>query len=60
MPARSYLSQMEIIQTFGLGAGAEESRLEVAWPDGTVEMFSGISPDQLVVLTQGSGAPIPQ
>jgi len=60
MPARSYLSQMEITQTFGLGAGAEEPRLEVGWPDGTVELFTGLSPDQLVVLSQGSGTPIPQ
>ncbi len=60
MPARSYLSQMEITQTFGLGAGAEKPWLDVTWPDGTVEMFSVVSTDQLVVLTKGSGAPIPQ
>jgi hypothetical protein len=60
MPARSYLSQVELTQTFGLGAGAEKPWLEVAWPDGTVEMFSGFSPDQLVVLTKDSGAPVAQ
>ncbi|MGI9265196.1 MAG: CRTAC1 family protein, partial [Gammaproteobacteria bacterium] len=57
-PARSYLSQTELVQTFGLGAGAGEPGLEVTWPNGTVEFFSNLPIDQLVVIKRGSGAPV--
>lgn len=59
MPTRSYLSQMEITQTFGLGSETENPSLEIAWPDGTIEFFTGILPDRIVVLTKGSGTGVP-
>lgn len=60
MPTRSYLSQIEITRTFGLGAGTERLWLEVAWPDESVETFTGISPDKPVVLKKDSGTPVLQ
>jgi hypothetical protein len=35
MPTRSYLSQVELPVTFGLGAQDEVGGLRVTWPDGT-------------------------
>jgi hypothetical protein len=35
MPTRSYLSQVEPVVTFGLGAADKVDALEVTWPDGT-------------------------
>ena len=37
MPTRSYLSQVELALTFGLGRQATVERVRVEWPDGSVE-----------------------
>jgi len=37
MPTRSYLSQVELPLTFGLGAAKTIDALRVRWPDGTVQ-----------------------
>ena len=36
-PTRSYLSQVELPVTFGLGTAATIDRLEVTWPDGATQ-----------------------
>jgi hypothetical protein len=59
-PTRSYLSQVELIQTFGLAAASDTIRLEVTWPNGSVESFVDLPVDQLVVLKRGSGTPVPE
>ncbi len=56
-PARSYLSQMELTQTFGLGPEEGIERLEVHWPDGSVDLFSHLPADRLVVITRGDPEP---
>lgn len=56
-PARSYLSQMELTQTFGLGREAGIERLEVQWPDGEVDTFSQLPVDRMVVITRGDPEP---
>ncbi|MDD5034178.1 MAG: CRTAC1 family protein, partial [Methylococcaceae bacterium] len=40
----SYLSQSEMVQTFGLAVGESVRRLEVRWPDGAVCTISNLAP----------------
>jgi len=54
MPTRSYMSQVELPVTFGLGAAERVDGLSVTWPDGTVERFDAVPVDRLVELRQGS------
>ena len=41
MPARSYLSQVELPITFGLGAASSVDEVEIRWPDGAVGTMPG-------------------
>ena len=41
MPTRSYLSQVPLAVTFGLGEATTIEEVEVTWPDGTVEDVTG-------------------
>jgi hypothetical protein len=56
-PTRSYLSQVELPVTFGLGPAGVPERLEVRWPDGTEEVFTGLPVNGRLTLSQGSGLP---
>jgi tetratricopeptide (TPR) repeat protein len=52
MPTRSYLSQVELPVTFGLGdAGLVES-LSVTWPDGSTQQLTDVAVDQELVIRQ--------
>lgn len=51
-PARSYLSQVELPVTFGLGDYSGPLTLHVRWPDGSRTTHAVDSPDQSLVLTQ--------
>jgi hypothetical protein len=56
-PSRSYLSQVELPVTFGLGTIARVERLEVTWPDGERVTLTEPGIDRLLVvapLDQGS------
>lgn len=55
MPTRSYLSQVELPVTFGLGDADGVDDLVVTWPDGTREEFSVSGVDRLQVLERGQG-----
>lgn len=46
MPARSYLSQVELPVTFGLGARIKIDKLSVRWPDGRTTDVLPPGPDQ--------------
>jgi len=51
-----YLSQHDPRLIFGLGADEQVSEIDVTWPDGTLETFSGPVPaGSSVLLRQGSG-----
>ncbi|HSR70694.1 MAG TPA: CRTAC1 family protein [Acidobacteriota bacterium] len=50
MPTRSYLSQMELPVTFGLGRNASIESLKVIWPDGSVQEVSDVAVDQEVTI----------
>ncbi len=55
MPARSYLSQVELPATFGLGTGGAIERLLVLWPDGTSREVPVERVDATIVVEQESG-----
>jgi len=47
MPTRSYLSVVERTLTFGLGDAEKVDKVEITWPDGTVETLEDLEVDQL-------------
>jgi len=51
-PTRSYLSQVERVATFGLGAHDTVSSLTVTWPDGNVQAFDVPGIDRTLKLVQ--------
>lgn len=59
-PSRSYLSQVELPLTFGLGPSESIDSVRVRWPDGTVEEVSGLEVDRPQFIEQGKsqGRPI--
>lgn len=54
MPARSYLSSVEPVLTFGLGDAERVERLEVAWPDGRTTRLAGVAPGQALTVRYDS------
>jgi hypothetical protein len=54
-PATSYLSSHEPVVAFGLGSESGPFRVEVAWPDGSREVFTGVLPGSTCILARGSG-----
>ncbi|MGR9053660.1 MAG: ASPIC/UnbV domain-containing protein, partial [Gammaproteobacteria bacterium] len=42
----SYLSQSELVQTFGVAPGESVEQLEIRWPDGTISSFSTPATDR--------------
>jgi hypothetical protein len=52
----SYLSASDIRVHFGLGATAAFDGVQVVWPDGSKEIFRGLSADREVTLKQGLGS----
>ncbi len=57
MPTRSYLSQVELPLTFGLGPAETIQRVVVSWPDGTIEEWNDLEIDHLHTLHQGGARP---
>ena len=52
MPTRSYLSQVELPVTFGLGQSDRIDGLKVTWPDGSQQTIQTAQVDRLLVLDQ--------
>lgn len=48
----SYASQSELTLTFGLGADAVASRIEVAWPSGAKQTLANVRANQVVTITE--------
>jgi hypothetical protein len=55
MPSRSYLSQVELPVTFGLGSVEAIDSLTVRWPDGQIQQVTVDSVDTTVEIVQDSG-----
>jgi hypothetical protein len=51
----SYLSQSELVLTFGLGQHATVSNLQVEWPSGQVDKLSGVAAGQTITVQEGTG-----
>jgi hypothetical protein len=51
----SYCSQSELTLTFGLGRNEKIDRVEIEWPNNTVESLKNIAVNQLHVLKEGKG-----
>ncbi len=51
----SYLSSNDPRPHFGLGQATTVEKLEVRWPDGTVESFAVPGVDRILTLTEGTG-----
>jgi enediyne biosynthesis protein E4 len=51
----SYLSQSELVLTFGLGAPTKADAIEIQWPSGQVDKLSNISAGQTVTVQEGKG-----
>ena len=49
-PARSYLSQSELVVTFGLGSVAKLDKVVITWPDGEQSEAADLKIDQLNVI----------
>jgi hypothetical protein len=55
LPARGYLSQVELPVTFGLGEADQVERLSIRWPDGSEQLVPVPGVDTLMVVEQGTG-----
>src|ERR1700752_342073 len=51
----SYLSQSELVLTFGLGAQAKADAIEIQWPSGQVDKLSNVNAGQTVTVQEGKG-----
>jgi hypothetical protein len=51
----SYLSQSELILTFGLGEKKKVDTLEVRWPSGQVDTLKDVTGQQMITIREGSG-----
>ena len=51
----SYLSQSELILTFGLGSTTKADSVELQWPSGQVDKLSNIAAGQTVTVQEGKG-----
>jgi hypothetical protein len=54
MPTRSYLSQVELPLTFGLGDQTRVERVVVRWADGSSQTIETPPIDRLLTITQGN------
>ena len=51
----SYLSQSELVATFGLGSAAKADSVEVQWPSGQIDKLSNITAGQTITIEEGKG-----
>jgi hypothetical protein len=51
----SYLSQSELVLTFGLGGAGKADSVEVQWPSGAVDRVANVNAGQIVTVQEGKG-----
>jgi hypothetical protein len=51
----SYLSQSELVLTFGLGAQTKADSIEIRWPSGQVDKLSNVNAGETVTVEEGKG-----
>jgi len=52
MPTRSYLSQVELPVTLGLGASTKADKVRIRWPSGLTQTLENVPGDQTLRLTE--------
>jgi hypothetical protein len=55
-PTHGYLSQSELTVTFGLGKSDEVEKIEIVWPDGTLQEVPSPQADKLHTFSQPEAA----
>ena len=50
-----YLSQSELVLTFGLGKVGKADRIEVEWPSGATDRLENVAAGQTIVVSEGKG-----
>jgi hypothetical protein len=51
----SYLSQSELVLTFGLGQRTQADSIEIRWPSGHVDRLGKVAAGQLITVKEGAG-----
>jgi hypothetical protein len=51
----SYLSQSELVLTFGLATSNQTDALEVQWPSGQIDKLTSVAAGQIVTIQEGKG-----
>ncbi len=51
----SYMSQSELVLTFGLGSATSVSSLEIQWPSGQVDKLNNVAAGQTITVEEGRG-----
>ena len=51
----SYLSQSELVLTFGLGSLTQADAVEIQWPSGQVDKLAKVTGDQTITVQEGKG-----
>jgi enediyne biosynthesis protein E4 len=51
----SYLSQSELVLTFGLGSKTKADTVEIQWPSGQMDKVANINAGQTVIVEEGKG-----
>jgi hypothetical protein len=51
----SYLSQSELVATFGLGQKNKADSIEVRWPSGQTDTLSNVNASQTITVQEGKG-----
>ena len=51
----SYLSQSELVLTFGLGAQTKADNVEIRWPSGQIDKLTNVNAGQTVRVQEGNG-----
>jgi len=51
----SYLSQSELVLTFGLGQRTKVESIEIQWPSGQVDKLTNVSSGQTITVREGRG-----
>ena len=51
----SYLSQSELVATFGLGQATKADSIEIHWPSGQVDKLVNVNAGQTITVQEGKG-----
>jgi len=51
----SYLSQSELVATFGVGQNTKADSIEIQWPSGQLDKLSNINASQTITVQEGKG-----